>query len=151
MWCSPRERLRLSDALTSVALGTRLLTLWRCTVDIPGTFWTITKKFKLFPGGASPPQTPPSSRLLSQPPQARFERLSQVGRCRGLQGWEVLERYQARDWPGGPGPRPILFVSPRNKTKTGLFYFRRGVADPPPPSRKKHVFSFSVFFLLARG
>ena len=49
-------------------------------------FWTITKKFKLFPGGAAPPQTPPSSRLLSQPPQARFERLSQVGRCRGLQG-----------------------------------------------------------------
>ena len=62
-------------------------------VGCPGTFWATTKKFKLFPGGASPPQTPPSSRLLSQPPQARFERLSQVGRCRGLQGWEVLGQW----------------------------------------------------------
>ena len=44
------------------------------------------KKFKLFSRGASPHQTPPSSRLLSQPPQARFGLLSQVGRCRGLQG-----------------------------------------------------------------
>ena len=64
-----------------------------CGVCCPGTFWTITKKFKLFPGGASSPQTPPSSWLLSQPPQARFERLSQVGRCRGLQGWEVLGQW----------------------------------------------------------
>ena len=58
----------------------------------PGTLSTITKKFKLFPGGYAPPD-PPSSRLLSQPPQARFERLSQVGRCRSLQGWEVLGQW----------------------------------------------------------
>ena len=37
----------------------------------------------------SPPD-PPSSWLLSQPPQASFERLRQVGRCRDLQGGEVL-------------------------------------------------------------
>ena len=43
------------------------------------------------------PLDPPSSRLLSQPPHARFERLSQVGRCRGLQGWEVLDRQAASD------------------------------------------------------
>ena len=57
---------------------------------IPGTFWTVKKKFQLFPGGASPPPDPPSSRLLSQPPQDRFEHLSQVGRCRGLHGGKYL-------------------------------------------------------------
>ena len=35
----------------------------------PGTFWAITKKFKLFLRGHRPPDPPP-----------------QVGRCRGLQG-----------------------------------------------------------------
>ena len=41
-------------------------------------------------GASSPTDLPPSSRLLSQPPQDRFERLSQVGRCRGLHGGEYL-------------------------------------------------------------
>ncbi len=73
------------------------------------------KSLYLFFLGGFTPQTPTSSRLLSQPPQARFERLSQVGRCRGLQGWEVLERYQARDWLGGPGPAHTFFLTQTNK------------------------------------
>ena len=35
---------------------------------------------------------------------------SKVGRCRGLQGWEVLEGYQAKDWPGGLGLAHIFFA-----------------------------------------
>ena len=31
----------------------------RMAHPLPGTFWTITKKFKLFPGGGFAPQTPP--------------------------------------------------------------------------------------------
>ena len=42
----------------------------------------------------------------------RTFRLSQVGRCRGLQGVEALERHQARDWPGGPGPSQGLARRP---------------------------------------
>ena len=71
-------------------------------VKIPGIFWTTTKKFKLFPGGLRLPQTPPSSRLLSQPPRDRFERLSQVGRCRGLQGLEVLAQWSGRTTRSSP-------------------------------------------------
>ena len=75
-------------------LDSKIGLFWLCLIKpLPDTFWTIKKKFKLFPAGASPPQTPPSSRLLSQPPQDRFERLSQVGRCRGLHGWEVLGQW----------------------------------------------------------
>ena len=57
---------------------------------ILGLFGQSKKWSNFFPGGLRPPQNPTSSRLLSQPPQAKFERLSQVGRCRGLQRWEVL-------------------------------------------------------------
>ena len=105
-------------------------------------------------GEASPPpQTPPSSRLLSQPPQARFKRLSQVGRCRGLQGWEVLGLGpgqglarrpwdQARDWPGGPGgPAGILSFFSRIK-KARFVSFLRGVGYPPLKIKEKPGFFY---------
>ena len=70
-----------------------------------------------FPQGASPPQISPSSRMLSQLPQARFERLSRVGHCRNLQGWATLGQGfdcqsiksltvtdQIRNSPVGPSP-----------------------------------------------
>ena len=84
------------------------------------------QSFSPCPRLRGPPQTPTSSRLLSQPPQARFERLSQVGRCRGLQGWEVLERYQARDWPGSPARNADLGSDPcrpPSENKNPVFFF----------------------------
>ena len=89
----------------------------RCTRPPLAQNQADKKKFKLFSWESSLPQTPTSSPLLSQPTQARFERFSQIGRCRGLQGWEVLERYQARDWPGGPGPAHTCFSYEKKNMK----------------------------------
>ena len=93
-------------------------------------------------------QTPPSSRLLSQPPQARFERLSQVGRCHGVHGWKYLDLDLAlgpgQGLVGRPWPSPHFFVL-TNKNKTGFFLFSEG-GRLPPHRKKKHV-----FFLIQMG
>ena len=111
---------------------------------MPGTFWKITKKFKLFPGGASPPSDPPSSWLLSQPPRDRFERLRQVGGCRGLQrgGGKCLVNGLAGQ-PGHPQPGlpiPELFSGPHSGTFSCTFFatFPENSAnnvDPADPTK----------------
>ena len=75
------------------------------------------KQDKTFPSwGGEGPQDPPSSRLLSQPPQARFERLSQVGCCRGLQGWEVLGLGPGQGLAGRPWSSPYFcFLTKKRK------------------------------------
>ena len=93
-------------------------------------------------GGFAPPD-PPSSRLLSQPPQAIFGRLSQVGRCRSLQRWEVLESQQALDkQPPSNGlrksmhelslsvPKPILSLRMLILATTSVFSQRDGFRQP---------------------
>ena len=68
-----------------------------CLASFAWHFLDNHKKVQTFPwGGELRPPDPPSSQLLSQPPQARFEGLSKVGRCRGLQGWEVLGHWFGR-------------------------------------------------------
>ena len=75
---------RGGDGVSQEVLQHKLLSL----IDL--TLFGQSQKSSNFSWGGFAPQTPPSSRLLSQPPQARLERLSQVGRCRGLQGWKYL-------------------------------------------------------------
>ena len=92
-----------------------------------------------------PPDPPPSSRLLSQPPQARFERLSQVGHCRSLQGWGVLGQWfemQITEQPGHlqpglqvselfSGPHPGTFVC---KFSPHFQKMRKNNVDPADPT-----------------
>ena len=110
-------------------------------------FGQSQKSLNFFLGGASPPrQTPRSSRLLSQPPQARFERLSQVGRCRGLHGWEVLGQWSGMQITGQPGHLqpglqiPELFSGPHSGTFFCTFFVAfRGNSpnnvDPADPTK----------------
>ena len=56
-----------------------------------------------------------------------FERLSQVGRCRGLHGWEVLGQWfglQITEQPDHPQPVlqvPELLGGPHSKTFSASF------------------------------
>merc|ERR1711966_566112 len=103
----------------------------------PSSSIATKQNYFCFLGGPAP-QTPPSSRTLSQALHASFEHFSQVGRCRSLQGREVSERYQARGWPGGPG-LAHTFCFP-TKRKTALFIFGRRVGYIPPlPNKEKFV------------
>ena len=79
------------------------------------------------------------------PPHASFERLSQVGHFRGLQGWEVLKRYLAKAWPGGHAPAHT-FASRSNKSP-----FSAGGSATPLAHRFFGFFHKKNGFLQGRG